>query len=192
MKKCLLVLCAMLVISMSSVVSLCHAQGSGSVGVARQKPLNDDAPNAIYLELGGNALAYSINYDRFVSQDASIRVGFEYWGINGAVSVDGPDGAPVSASLVVVPATLNYFLASHNGRTVGSSKLELGAGIVYMHLGVAFGGIKGAGDAIGGTATLGYRYQPYDGGFVFRAGVTPIFVFNIIQVWGGISAGVAF
>jgi hypothetical protein len=42
-----------------------------------------------------------------------------------------------------------------------------------------------------GTGTLGYRYQPPQGGFVFRVGITPMVGQRLILI-GGISAGIAF
>jgi len=45
---------------------------------------------------------------------------------------------------------------------------------------------------VGGTATIGYRYQQNDGGFLFRIGFTPLFGSGGFQPWGGLSLGFSF
>lgn len=91
-------------------------------------------------------------------------------------------------NIIVVPVMLNY-LAREN------SRLELGAGIVFVSVDdVGFLGIKSSegGSAVAGTAVFGYRYQPRDGGFVFRIGLTPFFSGNGAEVSGGLSLGFSF
>jgi hypothetical protein len=43
----------------------------------------------------------------------------------------------------------------------------------------------------GVTSTIGYRRQPSDGGFVFRASLNP-FYSGSAQIWAGLSAGWSF
>jgi len=174
------------------------AQGEGSSGMRDHPVLMPIAPNAIYLELLGNGLFYTINYDRLLSPDVGIRVGFGYLGLGaGNSTTTNPDGTTsdnsISARFIVVPATLNYFICSqdHRGR-VGSNKWELGLGILYINVSVDFFGFQGTGSVIGETATVGYRYQAYDGGFIFRIGFTPVYIVSRFQPWGGLSLGFGF
>jgi len=153
------------------------------------------APNGIYFELLGNGLLYTINYDRFVSDDISLRAGFEYIGLGASDPSGG--GESISVSMMLVPITFNYFFASHNNGMIGSSKFELGAGVVIVNLSANATGsagtlFSGSGVGVGGTATIGYRYQPSDGGFIFRIGFTPIFGPGGFVPFGGLSLGYAF
>ena len=53
-------------------------------------------------------------------------------------------------------------------------------------------GSGSGGTAVGGTATIGYRYQPSNGGFLFRIGFTPFFAEDGFAASGGISLGFSF
>ena len=165
-----------------------RAQDSHSVGVGKSVM----AEYSIFLELGGNGLIYSINLDRMISPDMGVRIGIGYMGLSaGTTTPDEPDNS-VSASMLIVPATFNFFVGSHEGNHLGSSKLELGLGAVLVDINGDFGGTKFSGAGVGGTATIGYRYQPYDGGFLFRIGFTPVFVQSAFFPWAGISFGLTF
>ena len=150
------------------------------------------APNGIYLELLGNGLLYTINYDRFISDDISLRGGFEYIGL---AASSGTESA--SISMMLIPITFNYFLTSHDHGKPGSSKFELGAGIVIVNISGSASGnagelVSGSGTGIAGTATIGYRLQPSDGGFIFRIGFTPLIGAGGFLPFGGLSFGFAF
>ena len=137
------------------------------------------ARNAFYLELGGNALLYSINYDRLLTDRVAARVGAMFLGAADEDSAAGVVGAPIMAS---------YLWGG------GSSRFETGVGILLVSGGIE--NVEGYEDedfsGAAGTATLGYRYQRPTGGFVFRAGVTPIFSLDGIGPWFGVSFGYAF
>jgi hypothetical protein len=181
---------AVLIFTLATISFVSASNAQGGVGTPRGSSSQDFAPNAIYVELFGNGLLYTVNYDRLISPSTGFRVGFEYIGINGGTDADGNS---ISASLLAIPATFNYFIGSINSRgMMSSSKLELGLGIIFVHAGASYGGISGAGSGVGGTATVGYRLQPSDGGFVFRIGLTPVFVLSDFQIWGGLSLGYSF
>jgi hypothetical protein len=73
-----------------------------------------------------------------------------------------------------------------------SSHLELGAGFLYvLDSPNALPGNK-KNERFVPTMTLGYRFQPWDGGFVFRLGITPLFNSSGIAWSGGLSIGAAF
>lgn len=136
------------------------------------------AKNAVYAELAGNALIYSVNYDRRFGQNFTGRLGVMRAGVGGV-------------SFTNIPIMGNYLVGS------GNHRFELGIGpqifIVSIDVGNDSGfGFEEDGTAFGGTATIGYRYQPTDGGFVFRVGLTPSFSSAGFLPWAGLSLGYAF
>lgn len=156
-----------------------------------------EAKNAIYLDLLGPGLLYSINYDRMLTDDLSVRIGFSYLTL-GASSSDGQGNtASADFSYWAVPLTVSYLgIGSH------SNMLELGGGPILMH--VEGSGIVEVEDEetgeVGASATVfaltgmvGYRHQPADGGFVFRIGASPVMAFDAgFLPWGYLSLGAAF
>lgn len=137
---------------------------------------------AVFFELGGPGLA-SFNYDtRFSRREDGIgaRVGF------GGFSVD-------RVGAVFVPLGLNYLIGKDN-----KHYFELGAGVTPVF---AFdNNDDGWDDSEDGTFTgtfghlnFGYRLQPADGGFFFRASINPIFGKGaFIPYYGGVSFGYKF
>ncbi|MFQ5865286.1 MAG: hypothetical protein ACE5IW_08680 [bacterium] len=137
--------------------------------------------NSIYLELLGNGILYSINYDRMFSESICGRIGIMYIPTG---EVDGEENVNVT----IVPVTANYLVGK------GKHKLELGLGALFVFADRDFDEQGGAVDeqGVAGTATFGYRFQPLNGGFVFRIGFTPIFTDNGFAPWGGLSFGYGF
>jgi hypothetical protein len=52
--------------------------------------------------------------------------------------------------------------------------------------------VNGQLTVVTGAAAIGYRYQPTNGGFLFRIGLTPWFHSGGAKISGGLSLGVAF
>jgi len=134
--------------------------------------------NVAYVELGGNGVFATVNYERQLAEQWFGRAGFS------AVTVSDENDTDLT---FVVPLMVNYLT------NPGSAHhLEAGAGITFV-----------AGDSqdlygdedddqisnVAGTATLGYRYQKPARGFVFRAGFTPLFDGSGILPWAGVSFG---
>lgn len=138
------------------------------------------ASNTFFVELGGNAVVYSLNYERFFTPKVAIRVGGMY------LQADDDNGTQVGVGLFPVMAT--YLLGQ------GNSHFETGAGIGIATAGVSDTDIgEDWGDsAVYGTATLGYRYQKPEGGVIFRAGFTPLYADGNLIPWVGLSVGYAF
>ena len=153
--------------------------------------------NSVYLELLGNGLFYSINYDHLFTESFGGRVGAGYI-------------SPAWVSTGTFPLMAYYLIGS------GNSKLELGLGanVILQPENQSFSFASAEdeefeGTGVLGTATVGYRYQRAEGGIVFRVGLTPFFgnfvketllpsyqyvkedVFRF-RLWGGISVGYAF
>jgi len=137
-------------------------------GACQQKKTEFDR-SAIYLELLGPGLLYSINYDFRVTQNWGLRAGFSDWTVPGIFALTSGE-----LGFAGFPITVNCLLGH------GSNHLELGAGVVpavvtlngnFFFVGPYINGRK---SILLETATVGYRYQPTDGGFVFRICFTPI------------------
>lgn len=139
------------------------------------------AKHAVFVEGLGNAGLYSINYDHRFNPDLSLRGGFSF--LSG---VDTSTGAQATA--VVVPITFNYLAGGDN------HSLEMGIGPLFAGGSVSDTevGPVSAGGFAGVTSTFGYRYQPVDGGLVFRIGFIPFYSANEFQMWAGISLGYSF
>jgi len=137
--------------------------------------------NGIYLELLGNGGLYSINYDRLFSENLGGRIGFMYLSEFNFIFSS-------AENLLFIPIMLNYLSG-------GDHNFEIGGGIVIVHADkVGFFGIskEGSSTAVGGTATIGYRYQPSRGGFLFRIGFTPFYADGDFAASGGFSIGFCF
>ena len=137
-------------------------------------------PNSLYLEVGGIGGLYSLNYDRLFTPNIGGRIGFSYF------SFSSDNFFFPSVTMYMFPIALNYFAGE------GSSKFELGAGVTIVTGTADWFGVKGSGTAIAGIINIGYRYQPPEGGFLFRIGLTPIVSSTGVHPWGGLSIGTAF
>lgn len=130
---------------------------------------------SMYFELGGPGLA-SINFDtRFGSGNGGFggRVGV------GGFSIDG-------TGAIFIPVAVNYLLGNDN-----KNFFEIGGGVTPV-----FGTGDLSGDNFSSTfghVTFGYRMQPRDGGFTFRAFISPVFGSGFfIPYYGGVSFGYKF
>jgi hypothetical protein len=140
-------------------------------------PAPDRAKNTFFVELLGNGLLYSLNYERFFTPRLGIRIGGMY--------VEGNDeGESVALGMFPVMGTYLFTEGNHHFET------GLGAGFGTAAVDLDVG--EDWGSAVFGTATLGYRYQKPEGGVLFRAGFTPIFGEGGFLPWFGLSVGYAF
>ncbi len=143
-----------------------------------------EGPNAmssavVYVEIGGPGILYSINFEYRVTINFVLRAGYSSWSIR-------PFGffrSRESDSFIGFPISLSYLY----GRN--ADKLEIGIGIVPSYL-KAFG--LGEGRAILGTATIGYRFEPEEGGVLFRLDFTPFLAGRQLVPFAGASLGYAF
>ena len=143
-------------LALLAVPALCYAQGGRT---------------AVYAELGGNALLYSLNAERRVSPHLALRIGAGYLGIDGT----GDDA--LARGDLYVPVMANLLV----GR--GAHRFEVGAGVVLVTAGPSYP-----------TSTVGYRYQRPEGGGVFRIGLMPsaLPTVDAIVPLPGVSFGYAF
>lgn len=115
---------------------------------------------SIYFEVLGAGALYSFNYDtRFQSTLNGLggRVGVSF------ISIE-------NNSVFTLPVMLNYLLGKE-GRY-----FEMGLGATFISFDADDDGVLFVDDSgFFGTMVFGYRYQPTDGGFMFRAGASPLF-----------------
>jgi hypothetical protein len=160
-------------------------------------PKGREAKNAIYLDLAGPGLIYSLNYDREIIPDLSARIGISYLSM-GASASDGSGNTTASAefSYLAIPITASYLVIGSE-----NNMFEVGGGPVIMNF--SGSGLIESDDedvSAGGSVTTvaltglaGYRHQPADGGFVFRIGLSPMMTFGAgFLPWGYLSLGAAF
>ena len=128
--------------------------------------------NTIYLEIGGNCVWYSINYEKEFIGDISPRIGISLMPISGISNFGRKSDYQLIATLIA-----NHFFDLNT-----KSKIELGFGFAYC-LGNVFP-----------TTTFGYRYSPNDGGFIFKIAFTPLLDQKLFAVfpWFGIGLGFRF
>jgi len=127
---------------------------STNEGIPQSMP---EARNTIYFSIGmfPPAVSVSLNYERMISLNASIRAGIN-------LLVVGMDGEDLSNSYYAsLPITVNYL-------TSGNSKFELGAGagpiIPLTHQTDKIFPLLPAG-------SIGYRYQLESKSIFFKAGL---------------------
>lgn len=137
------------------------------------------AKNAFYVELGGNGIFYSVNYDRLITPKVAARAGLMF--------MRAEDEVSNSVEVAVAPVVVSYLFGE------GNSHFEAGLGVGLATASiddVDFG--EDFDRTVYGTGVLGYRYQPKAGGVVFRAGLTPVFTTDDFAPWIGVSFGYAF
>lgn len=133
----------------------------------------DFSRTSFFLEWRGNAYSYSINIDHLISRQLSLRAGIAV--IPSFFSTG-----------LVAPLMINYLAGQE------THFLELGIGTL---VGGAVSSTETGSIGLIPTMTFGYRRQPPDGGFLFRAGFTPFIIpseINFFQPWGGVSLGYTF
>jgi hypothetical protein len=145
-------------------------------GAAAQK-VERAAKNVVYVETLGNAVVLSVNYERMMRNYLAVRVGVNALGV--VIHEDG-------ASTLIVPVMLTYLSG------LGSSRAEFSLGARFAAGDLDVGRADMDLDGVYPTATLGYRFQPREGGFVARAGFTPVLSGDGVWPWIGFSFGYAF
>jgi hypothetical protein len=191
-----------LAVAASTLLSLSALTAPIQTAQAQDAP---QANNAVYIEALGNGLLYSINYDRLIINQISVRGGFSY--LSKKTTSEDKNGTSQSTqSITMLPITVSYV-----GLQSGSQRLELGLGATLLYA-------SGTGSSFGYSSntsrfdtffstSFGYRVQPLDGGLHFRLGIQALIgqQFNEVKddnsqyksawgaiFWGYISAGYAF
>ncbi len=168
------------IFSMAVFISQADAQNlsktnSDSVSVHRAQ--------TVFVEVGAAGLFFSANYDTRFSQRRDGfggRIGMGAWG-------------SVGTTFITFPFQFNYLSGGK------SSFLELGAGGTILYTNNAYNenplignNLKISGTYLLPTTTIGYRYQPYNGGFNFRISINPMLLEGTFIPYFGLSAGYTF
>jgi hypothetical protein len=127
-----------------------------------QAPLVPVRRNTFFLELGGNGMFYSLNYDR-------ILLNRDQWKLSGRVGVlylPPFDGG--NRQMVGGPLEISYL----RGR--GKHFLEIGLGGTAVYDTYQFAEYRIRDLAVMGVLRVGYRHQKTEGGFFYKAGFTPL------------------
>jgi hypothetical protein len=136
---------------------------------------------SVFFELGGPGLA-SVNYDmRFTKSEKGIggRVGL------GGFSITDFDER---VSFLFVPIGINYLMSKDE-----KNYFEVGTGFTPVIASSKFDNDKESFTTTFGHLTFGYRLQPKNGGFTFRAHMTPVFGKGFfIPYWASLSFGYKF
>ncbi|SHM32294.1 hypothetical protein SAMN04488057_10170 [Cyclobacterium lianum] len=141
-------------------------------GTAQTEDVKFTAKQAVYLEVGGNAGRYAINYGRIIHQKGKLKLN-----ASAGFSMFHDRLNAKTTWLPVVPVEISALYGKSNHH------LELGMGVTsYLTRRLGFDSEtfqttdKVVFDA-GIPLRIGYRYQKPEGGFFFRAGYTPIINF---------------
>jgi hypothetical protein len=161
-----------------------------TMGVTPLRAQNDSLPFArhtLHAEIFGYGMLYSVNYDYRFHRHPAIHAGFSHWGINSAFFGQ--------LDMTSFQVTLIYLSGKYD------SHLEVGAGIMPVKLTWVNSGIftlfsgnevvKKRSNEIIGIGSVGYRYQPMEGGLMLRIALTP-FYNNKFVLFAGASAGISF
>lgn len=166
-----------------SLIILCN---SFSIFASSDYPAKEDSTeqiknkgkeNIIYSELGGNGIGLSLNYERYINDNLSLRVGL---------------GSDLNYRSTFIPVLLNYTF---------NKPLELGVGIIVYNFanGYNIGDIyllgrrfsnKESGILI--TSVIGFKNRIK--WVLIKFSITPLYdpVSSKAQIYGGIGLGVSF
>lgn len=143
------------------------------------------ARNAIYLEVGGTAVVYSVNYDRILSDRKK-------WKTGGRLGLSFLNPSFNDSRFLAEAYTLKAFKNRRN------SYLELGMAFLYRtpRLLIEATQLKDS-PASGLSPRIGVRFQKAEGGWLTRIGFTPNFSWQSgdplkIAPWAGFSIGRSF
>jgi hypothetical protein len=147
------------------------------IGCSIAQTAGAQAAKSIHFEIGGPGLA-SFNFDtRFGPKEDGIggRLGF------GGFSISG-------VRAMFLPIGVNYLLGKDS-----KNYFELGAGVTPVFASDDFSDDDGTFTTTFGHVLFGYRMQPKNGGFTFRAFISPVFGDGFfIPYYGGVSFGYKF
>jgi len=153
--------------------------------------------NSLGIELGGGGLAYSINYERHVSDKISSCLGFSFLNIVERQTEK-------TLTVMSYPISVNYLI------NLSRQKHFLETGIGAMNL-ITSGDLveyKGVSNYfLNPFVNLGYRYAPTNNRWVYKIGLSPflgtkslthptaqgfMLLGNEIQIWGYVGMGYRF
>lgn len=139
------------------------------------------ARNAAYFELGGNAVVPSFNYERRFDERWFGRVGFSFVEGETVEDTERTFIVPLTASWITHPDSNHHFEAGGGVTIASGDRQEL---FEVSDDDETF-------SSAFATGIIGYRYQRPDGGFQFRSTLVPVIGGGDFLPWFGISFGYA-
>ncbi len=134
-----------------------------------------------FVEIGGPGLA-SLNYDmRFTKSEDGIggRVGFGGFSLGTGTE---------RVTIIFIPIGVNYLLGKNE-----KNYFEVGGGVTPVIASSTTTGTSESFRSTFGHLNFGYRLQPKEGGFFFRAAINPVFGKGFfLPYYGGIGFGYKF
>lgn len=156
----------------------CSFIGQKSFAQTQERPYRE--PNGLnnwYVEIGGAAFLYSLNYERILYKSTKLgwvgRVGFSY-GFSSGKFLNKID---LKENTVLSPFTTSILLGSRERK----EKLEIGGGFTLINSGINE-------QEIVPTAVLGFRVIETNK-VCFRISYTPFYRNNKMESWFGVSIG---
>lgn len=153
--------------------------------------------NSVMLEIGGNGLAYSVNYERFLSNKFNLRAGVSFLKII-------ENQTDKSIIFMSYPISFSYLINLNNQKHY----IETGVGTMNLVTSGDLIEYKGVTNYyVNPFLNLGYRYEPSKSRFLYRIGLSPFLgttsltnpteqgfrpLGSEIQVWGYIAIGYMF
>ena len=153
------------------------------------------ASNSVYIELLGNGVPYSLNFDRIVVQNPKLKIAAR-------IGISYMPTFIFSNRIITIPLELTTLVGE------GKHFFEFGPGFTFMHQKydendpTVITSVTDPTDYVNiylqPSLRFGYRYQKPDGGFLFRLGLLGITSIEIEKInigldlfylWGGISIG---
>ena len=141
-----------------------------------QDTRREEASSSAYLEIGGAGGFYSLNYERYIDEHLSVRVGGADWSTK---SFDSQSEKLVAG---IVAASARLDISDFIGRGAGRYA-EAGVAIASgSHSRSSYDTIEADGPFTTLGPMIGIRYQPLNGGFMYRATFTPY-----VPISGGVA-----
>lgn len=139
------------------------------------KPIQ--SPNTLYGELGGKGLFYGVYYERLVSGNVGLTVGFSTWSFSFYSSID----------VTIIPFFVSWYPVGEEDHLY----VDVGADYVSLSAQIGpFGSQTGSG--VVPILGSGYCYRSNSGGLFFKVGLLLLFAPGTVQPWGNLSLGVTF
>jgi hypothetical protein len=132
-----------------------------TTAIVAQDRTGDQSRFSLYGELAGLGGLYSLNADYKINNDFALRAGFTSWSFNFIF---------IKANITGFPVGVNYLFGRRHYGEVGLSSLLM---VIDGEFDFIIQGTFENEFSTFSFANIGYRYQPEDGGFLFRATIYP-------------------
>ena len=148
------------------------------ISVITLTAIGNSQRNNVYAELGGAGYSTTFNYERLLSDNILVRIGY------GSGRGKSENGSSIEDKISFMPLGAAYLIGP------GSHKLEVGGGMTMLQ-----GTLEMDGEYIESNAIFfggGYRYQTGAGGFLLSLKGYYLSIGKFSSPWAGMSVGWAF